>query len=82
MDEAFPRHYDYDISDIPAEDIQALLLALVAVRDSLTQAARGLALDGVENGFLTRREVAAELGVHPITISRWLTARQVEQSSD
>lgn len=52
---------------------------IAAIKGVVNAAAKELGLDAVEQGCMTRKEVGNLIGVHPITISRWLTARQVEQ---
>lgn len=49
-----------------------------AVHREALAAAKDLGLTAIEQGHMTRVEVAAILDVHPNTISRWLTAHEVE----
>lgn len=41
-------------------------------------ATKEIAIEAIENGGWTRKAVADVLTVHPLTISRWLTAATVE----
>lgn len=54
------------------------MMGMVAVRDSFIDVAKTLAIHAVQNNAMTRRDAAELLHVHPITISRWLTAETVE----
>lgn len=58
--------------------VSPLLEKAQEVRQIAHKLATELALEAVERNALTRRAAAELLGVHPITISRWLTAAAVE----
>lgn len=67
---------------VMANDNPAIYSPLLEKTHEMQEVAKGLiidlALSAVENKVLTRRAAAEMIGVHPITISRWLTAATVE----
>jgi predicted DNA-binding protein (UPF0251 family) len=69
--EPFPKHW-YGTAMEDLTEIKQTTLAL----------ARAIALEGVQRKVITRREAAQALGVHPLTISRWLTAAETSQLPD
>jgi hypothetical protein len=58
---------------------QPVIKELVIVRDTAIDLCKELAISAVQQGLLSRREVAQQIGVHHVTISRWLLARETEQ---
>lgn len=51
-----------------------------AVHQIAAETAKQIGLAAVRAGALTRKDVAETIGVHPITISRWLAAETPDES--
>jgi hypothetical protein len=63
-----------------SQSYEKTLAAVHNARQIVRQLMVGLAVEAVTNRAMTRKEVGEAIGVHPLTISRWITAREVEQS--
>lgn len=66
----------YTGSDLELPDAIA---TLDSIHNQVRDTAITLGLAAITEGGATRRSIAAILEVHPLTISRWLAAREVEQ---
>ncbi|MGH9929640.1 MAG: hypothetical protein ACREA9_10520 [Pyrinomonadaceae bacterium] len=64
------------------EQRKARIKAFKTVADLGRQATIDMAVAGVRQGHLTRKETAENLGVHPLTISRWIAAQIIEEPTN
>lgn len=67
-----------ELAELNASSPADTIAAMRTVRDAANEAAKQVALDGVRQGFLSQRRAAELLHKHPLTISRWLTATEVQ----
>lgn len=73
------REYSEQLAGLPRPPEETLIL-MRSFLDAAKAAQRTFILDAVEEGSLTRRHAAELTDRHPLTISRWIAAREVEQA--
>ena len=71
--EAIPTPYQWE------HDLEAVIVRTHEASKLARQTMKDAVADAIANGELTRVEAAKIVHVHPLTISRWLLARETKQ---
>lgn len=87
MEPLYPNQHELDLafaelSAVEPGDIAAMLAAMRNVKDTAEATAKEIALDSVRENTISQTHAAERLRKHPTTISRWLTATEVQTPSE
>jgi hypothetical protein len=70
-----------DLPPIP-DDPETALSQLAQFKAALDLVLRSIIIDGVTDRLITRKRAAEIIDVHPLTISRWIAAHEINKDTD